>query len=61
MVGKIVMKAAAEHLTPVILELGGKSPVIISDEFDPVLAASRIGNYKIFGNNPSKIHYILIH
>ncbi len=29
-VGRIVMKAAAEHLTPVILELGGKNPVIVS-------------------------------
>ncbi len=28
-VGKIVMKAAAEHLTPVTLELGGKNPVIV--------------------------------
>lgn len=30
-IGKLVMKAAAEHLTPVTLELGGKSPVIVSD------------------------------
>merc|ERR1711977_75455 len=30
-VGKIVMKAAAEHLTPVTLELGGKSPAIIDE------------------------------
>lgn len=28
-VGKVVMKAASNHLTPVILELGGKSPVIV--------------------------------
>src|SRR5690606_27922644 len=28
-VGKLVMKAAAEHLTPVTLELGGKSPAIV--------------------------------
>merc|ERR1719204_2748803 len=28
-VGKIIMKAAAEHLTPVILELGGKSPTFV--------------------------------
>ncbi|WP_372797405.1 coniferyl aldehyde dehydrogenase [Litorivivens sp.] len=30
-IGKLVMKAAAENLTPVTLELGGKSPVIVSD------------------------------
>ena len=28
-VGKVVMRAAAEHLTPVTLELGGKSPCIV--------------------------------
>lgn len=33
-VGKMVMAAAAEHLTPVTLELGGKSPTIIDDEID---------------------------
>lgn len=33
-VGKIVMKAAAENLTPVTLELGGKSPCIISEQVD---------------------------
>ena len=32
-VGRIVMKAAAEHLTPVTLELGGKSPVWVDDSF----------------------------
>lgn len=31
--GKIVMKAAAEHLTPVCLELGGKSPTIVGDSY----------------------------
>lgn len=33
-VGKIVMRAAAEHLTPVVLELGGKSPCIILNDAD---------------------------
>lgn len=33
-VGKIVMAAAARHLTPVILELGGKSPAIIMEDAD---------------------------
>ncbi len=41
-VGKVVMKAAAEHLTPVTLELGGKSPCIVDDTADLDLAAKRI-------------------
>ncbi len=41
-VGKIVMRAAAEHLTPVTLELGGKSPTIIHDSFPIEEAAERI-------------------
>lgn len=41
-VGKIVMQAAAKHLTPVTLELGGKSPAIITEEADVRLAARRI-------------------
>lgn len=41
-VGRIVMKAAAEHLTPVTLELGGKSPVVVADDADLALAAERI-------------------
>ncbi|UJH92144.1 aldehyde dehydrogenase family protein [Antarcticibacterium sp. 1MA-6-2] len=41
-VGKIVMKAAAEFLTPVILELGGKSPCIVDHTANIDLAAKRI-------------------
>jgi aldehyde dehydrogenase (NAD+) len=41
-VGRLVMKAAAEHLTSVTLELGGKSPVIVDGSADPDLAAERI-------------------
>ncbi|GAA5840296.1 hypothetical protein JCM5353_002815 [Sporobolomyces roseus] len=41
-VGKIVSKAAAEHLTPVTLELGGKSPAIVLDDADLDVAARRI-------------------
>jgi aldehyde dehydrogenase (NAD+) len=33
-VGKVVMKAAAEHLTPVVLELGGKCPLIVLPDAD---------------------------
>ncbi|MGX4687099.1 aldehyde dehydrogenase [Vagococcus sp. JNUCC 83] len=41
-VGKSVMKAASEHLTPVTLELGGKSPTIITSKADIPLAARRV-------------------
>ena len=41
-VGKIVSKAAAEFLTPVVLELGGKSPCIVDKSADIKLAAKRI-------------------
>jgi len=40
--GKIVMKAAAEHLTPVTLELGGKSPCVVDDTVDLKQASQRI-------------------
>jgi acyl-CoA reductase-like NAD-dependent aldehyde dehydrogenase len=41
-VGKEVMRLASENLTPVTLELGGKSPVILTDRFDLEEAARRI-------------------
>lgn len=41
-VGRLVMAAAAKHLTPVTLELGGKSPVILAPDADLELAAARI-------------------
>jgi coniferyl-aldehyde dehydrogenase len=41
-VGRTVMRSAAENLTPVTLELGGKSPTIVCDDFDLDEAASRI-------------------
>lgn len=41
-VGKTVMRAAAEHLTPVTLELGGKSPCIVDETANLELAARRI-------------------
>jgi aldehyde dehydrogenase (NAD+) len=41
-VGKIVAKAAAEHLTPVTLELGGKSPAVVEPGVDLATAARRI-------------------
>ncbi|MFW6339777.1 MAG: aldehyde dehydrogenase family protein [Wenzhouxiangella sp.] len=41
-VGRIVMRAAAEHLTPVTLELGGKSPCVIDRDADLAVAARRL-------------------
>ncbi len=45
-VGKIVMRAAAENLVPVTLELGGKSPAIVGEDFPIDVAATRI----MYGN-----------
>jgi len=47
-VGKIVMKAAAENLVPVTLELGGKSPTIVHEDFPIDVAATRIMYGKCF-------------
>ncbi|MEN8120406.1 MAG: aldehyde dehydrogenase [Bacteroidota bacterium] len=41
-VGKVVMKAASQHLTPVVLELGGKSPCIVDADANINIAARRI-------------------
>jgi aldehyde dehydrogenase (NAD+) len=47
-VGRLVMKAAAEHLTPVTLELGGKSPVIVDRTANLNDAAKRIAWGKFY-------------
>jgi coniferyl-aldehyde dehydrogenase len=49
-VGKLVMKAAAENLTPVTLELGGKSPVIVANDADLPLAAYRMAWGKLLNS-----------
>lgn len=41
-VGRIVLAAAAKHLTPVVLELGGKSPVVVDSNIDYKIAVRRI-------------------
>ena len=41
--GRKVIRAAAEHLTPLTLELGGKSPAIIDGTMNPDLVAGRVG------------------
>ncbi|MGR5286170.1 coniferyl aldehyde dehydrogenase [Vibrio maritimus] len=48
--GKIIMANAAANLTPVTLELGGKSPVIVFDDYDIQTAASRIAHGKGFNS-----------
>ena len=47
-VGRIVMQGAAQHLTPVTLELGGKSPCIVDESADLDIAAKRIVYGKFF-------------
>lgn len=61
-VGKLVMAAAAKHLSSVTLELGGKSPVIVDEDVDLAQAASRIasGKYMNAGQICLSPDYILI-
>lgn len=61
-VGKIVMKAAAEHLSSVTLELGGKSPAIVDATANIDDAARRIAFGKFFNNGQTCIapDYVLI-
>ena len=62
-VGKEVMKKAAEHLTPVTLELGGKSPCIVDETANLALAAKRIafGKYLNCGQTCVAPDYVLCH
>jgi aldehyde dehydrogenase (NAD+) len=62
-VGKIVMKAAAENLASVTLELGGKSPSIIDETADIPATARRIAWAKFFNNGQTCIapDYVLVH
>lgn len=62
-VGKIVMRAAAEHLTPITLELGGKSPCFVTASADPRLAARRVawGKFNNAGQTCVAPDYALVH
>jgi aldehyde dehydrogenase (NAD+) len=64
-VGRIIMKAAAEHLTPVTLELGGKSPTIVDRDAESYLevAAKRIVWGKLLNAGQTCIapDYVLVH
>jgi aldehyde dehydrogenase (NAD+) len=61
-VGKIIAKAAAENLTPITLELGGKNPCIIDETANLKLAAKRIvwGKFINAGQTCIAPDYILI-
>ena len=62
-VGKIVMKAAAQHLTPVTLELGGKSPCIVDEQVNIKVTADRIVWAKFLNAGQTCIapDYVLVH
>jgi aldehyde dehydrogenase (NAD+) len=62
-IGKVVMRAAAEHLTSVTLELGGKSPCIVTEDADIPFAAGRIawGKYLNGGQTCVAPDYVLVH
>ena len=62
-VGKEVLRHAAEHLTPAVLELGGKSPCIIDESAKISLAAKRVvfGKYLNCGQTCVAPDYILCH
>lgn len=62
-VGKIVMKAAAERLTPVALELGGKSPAVIDHTANLDIAAKRIawGKFVNAGQTCVAPDFLMVH
>lgn len=62
MVGKVIMKAASEHLTPVTLELGGKSPCLIEKSANIDMAAKRCawGKFLNAGQTCVAPDYVLV-
>ncbi|MBI9068087.1 MAG: aldehyde dehydrogenase [Salinivirgaceae bacterium] len=62
-VGKQVAKMAANHLSPVTLELGGKSPAIIDENVDIDIAAKRVVFGKFFNAGQTCVcpDYVLVH
>ena len=61
--GRKVMRAASEHLTPVVLELGGKSPCIVDKDANIAMAARRIAWGKSLNAGQTCIapDYLLVH
>ncbi len=62
-VARIVMEAASKHLTPVTLELGGKSPCVVDETADLDTAAKRIVYGKFFNAGQTCVapDYVLVH
>ena len=62
-VGRLVMEKASAHLTPVSLELGGKSPVLVDASADVALAARRIAWGKLINAGQTCVapDYVLVH
>ena len=62
-VGRLVLEKAAQHLTPTVLELGGKSPVYVDESADLPLAARRIvfGKLLCAGQTCVAPDYVLAH
>ncbi len=61
-VGKIVMTAAAKHLTPVVLELGGKCPAIVHSSANLAVSARRIaqGRWMNAGQTCTGVDHVLV-
>lgn len=61
-VGKVVMRQASDHLTPVVLELGGKSPLIIAEDADLGLTIRRLKFAKLINNGQTCVapDYVLL-
>lgn len=63
LVGKKILELAAKHISPVTLELGGKSPVIVHEDGDIELAAKRITWAKFYNCGQTCVapDYLLVH
>ncbi|WPK12305.1 aldehyde dehydrogenase [Lysinibacillus louembei] len=61
--GKVIMRAAADRLTPIVLELGGKSPAIVDQTANLQVAAKRIVWGKFTNNGQTCVapDYVLVH
>jgi aldehyde dehydrogenase (NAD+) len=63
LIGKKIMQAAANHLTPVTLELGGKSPTLVTESADLKKAAARVvwGKFYNAGQTCIAPDYVYVH
>lgn len=61
--GKLIMREASNHLTPVTLELGGKSPAIVDEDANIPLAAKRLvwGKFTNAGQSCAAPDYVYVH